>query len=279
LDNTEEYLANKLKEFRESRKRRFGTGPYLVLVREDNVEAFSPRYEIETKDFVVWHDGGPKVPLREVSTPHVLAALTALAVAAQDVSGIDQVSDTLVFFREDGKPVYSYTLSMTGGPSVLRAISEEALESVTSWYQTISQDPQLERVSRLLVTSLQTKGDKLRSFLFAWAAIEILINKTFGVYEERFFKELNNGEYPEARRQYLRRVRSVMSSKYRPTDKFALIASLLCPEDADEDVGQFKQAKEDRDKLLHSQDVNEANLPVQTVQELVRKYLRIHLAS
>ena len=63
------------------------------------------------------------------------------------------------------------------------------------------------------------------------------------------------------------------------TDKVALIASLLCPESADEDVEQFKRAKETRDKLLHGQDIHEASLPVQTVQELVRKYLRIHLAS
>jgi hypothetical protein len=98
------------------------------------------------------------------------------------------------------------------------------------------------------------------------------------VYEERFFKELDNGEHPESRRQYLRRVRSVMSSKYRLSDKFALIASLLSPESADEDVEQFKQAKNDRDKLLHGQDVHEASLPVQIVQELARKYLRIHLA-
>jgi hypothetical protein len=278
LEITEESLADELEVLREARRRRFGSGPYLVFVREDNVEEFSRLHEVETENFIVCRGGPPKDHLRRASRPHVLAALAALAVAAGAISRIDEVSDTIVFFREDGKPIYSYTLSMTGEPSVLRAISEETLESVTSWYHTISQDPQLERVGHLLVSSLQTKGDKLRSFLFAWAAIEILINKTFGVYEERFFKELDNGEHPESRRQYLRRVRSVMSSKYRLSDKFALIASLLSPESADEDVEQFKQAKNDRDKLLHGQDVHEASLPVQIVQELARKYLRIHLA-
>jgi hypothetical protein len=166
---------------------------------------------------------------------------------------------------------------MTGEPSVLRAIPEETIESVTSWYQTISQDPQLERVNRLIVSSLQIKRDKLRSFLFVWAAIEILINKTFGVYEERFFKELDEGDYPDARRQYLERVRNVMKDKHRLTDKFALIASLLCPESADEDVRQFKQVKEERDKLSHGQDVQEGHLPVAAAQELARRYLRLHL--
>jgi hypothetical protein len=277
LENSDEYLANKLEEISESRKRKFGSGPYLVFVREDNVEALSPRDETETEDFVVYRDGGPKDPLRDASTSHVLAALAALAVAAEDVTGIEEVSDTIVFFRDDGKPIYSYTFSMAGEPSVLRAIPEESIESVTSWYQTISQDPQLERVNRLIVSSLQIKSDKLRSFLFAWAAIEILINKTFGSYEEWFFRELDEDDHPDARRQYLERVRDVMKDKHRLTDKFALIASLLCPESADEDVRRFKQTKEQRDKLLHGQDVKEGSLPVAVAQELTRKYLRLHL--
>ena len=65
--------------------------------------------------------------------------------------------------------------------------------------------------------------------------------------------------------------------KYRLTDKFALIASLLRPESADKVVGQFKRVKEDRDKLAHGQEVNDASLPGQAVQELVRRYLRLHL--
>jgi hypothetical protein len=74
--------------------------------------------------------------------------------------------------------------------------------------------------------------------------------------------------------QYLGRTRTVMKDKYHLTDKFTLIASLLCPESTDEDVGIFKRVKGDRDKLAHGQDVYEASLPVQAVQEFVRRYLR-----
>jgi hypothetical protein len=48
---------------------------------------------------------------------------------------------------------------------------------------------------------------------------------------------------------------------------------------ADEDVERFRRAKEVRDELTHGQDIREANLPVQAVQELVRRYLRLHLTS
>ncbi len=278
LEITQERLADELEEIRESRKRKFGTGPYLVLVREDEVERFSPDYEGETADFVVCRGGPPRELLRQASRPHVLATLSAVAVAVGDVSGIEEISDTVIFFRGDGKPIYSYTLSGTANPSVLRLIREEAIGSVEEWYRTVASSQELERVARLLVASLQTKGDALRSFLYAWTAIEILVNKTFRSYEERFFQEFGEGDHPGARRQYLERVRDVMRDIYRLTDKFALIASLVSPESADEDVSKFNQAKEARDKLAHGQDVQEANLPFPTVQELVRRYLRLHLA-
>ncbi len=276
---SEERLASGLEAIRESRKRKFGTGPYLIFVREDDVEDFSPRRKAETEDFVICWDGAPKDLLRQVSEPRILAALGALVIAAEDVSKINKVSDSLIFFRRDGKPIYSYTSSFTARPSVLREIPEETVGSVTGWYRIIAQDRRLERVNRLLVSSLQTEDDALRSFLSAWTAIEIFINKTFRSYEERLFRELNDGDYPDARRQYLERIRSVMRDKHRLTDKFALIASLLCPEDADEDVEQLRQAKEDRDKLSHGQDIREDRLSVRTVQELIRKYLRLHLTG
>jgi hypothetical protein len=137
-------------------------------------------------------------------------------------------------------------------------------------------DQELERVVRLLVSSLQTNGDALRSFLYAWAAIEIFVSKNFGFYEERFFRKLDDGGHSDARRRYLKRIRTVMTDRYRLTDKFGLIAFLLCPESADEDAERFKRAKKERDKLAHGQDVDEAGLPVQDVQEILRRYLRLH---
>ena len=278
LEATQERLADELEEIRVDRRRRFGAGPYLVLVRDDEVEEFSPHLEGETEHFVVCRGGPPRELLRQSSRPHVLAALAAMAVATGDVSGIEQVSDTVVFFRGDGKPIYCYTRSATANPSVLRMISEDSIGSVEGWYRAIARDQELERVVRLLVSSLQTEGDALRSFLYAWTAIEIFVNKTFRSHEEQFFRTLGDGEHPDARRQYLERSRTGRSGKYSLTDKFALIASFLCPESADEDVGLFKRVKQDRDKLVHGQDVHEAGLPVRAVQELLRRYLRLYLA-
>jgi hypothetical protein len=243
-------------------------------------EVSPPSNTEETQEFVVWLDGAQKEPLRQASEAQIRAALTALTLAAESASEIDTVSDTVVLFRSDGKPIYSFTTSVTATATVLRALPPGASDSVSGWYQTLVPDQELKRVSRLLASSLQTAGDKLRSFLAAYTAMEIFINKTFKkTYEEQFFRELNEGNYPEARRRYLERIRRVMKDKYSLVDKFALISSQLCAENADEDVRQLREAKTYRDKLSHGEEIDEAGLPVRTVQELTRKYLRLHLAS
>lgn len=278
LEITQERITEQLEKIRESRKLTFGTGPYLVLMRDAEVEDFSPEFEDETPDYIVCSGGPPRGTLREASSPQVLATQAAITIATEDLNGIKKVSDTIVFFRSDGKPIYCYTMSGTANADVIRAISVDTLDSVGDWYRTIAGDLKpVERVVRLLTSSLQTEGDALRAFLHAWTALEILINKTFKRYETQFFSELSEGDQPEARLQYLERMRSVMGDKYRMIDKFALIASQLSPADADEDVKRFKQAKKERDNLAHGQDVAEANLPVSMVQSLVRKYIRLHL--
>ena len=118
----------------------------------------------------------------------------------------------------------------------------------------------------------------LRSFLAAWTALEIFVNKVFGDYEDRLFGELTEGPYPEARREHLARMREVMKDKYRLADKFAIIICQLCPNDADQDLAAFRKAKELRDDLSHGTEVTEPALPVAIVQGLIRKYLRLHLA-
>src|SRR5918994_2290544 len=244
LEITQQRITEQLTKIRVSRKRTFGTGPYLILMRDAEVEDFSPEFEYETADYIVCSGGPPRETLRQASRPHVLATLAAITFATEDLSGIKKVSDTFVFFRSDGKPIYCYRMSATANADVIRAISVDTLDSVGNWYRAIAGDLKLvERVVRLLTASLQTEGDALRAFLHAWTALEILINKTFKPYETQFFSELSEGNHPKARLQYLERIREVMGNKYRLTDKFALIAALLSPADADEDMRQFTQAK------------------------------------
>ena len=240
---------------------------------------FSPSHERELENFVVCFDGASRQEIQLNSELQIQAALSAFTLAIDNILGITKVSDSVVFFREDSKPVYSYTgLVGSAKLSVSKPVSVSSVESLLHWYKIIVSDADLERVNRLLLSSLQTEDDALRSFLFAWNALEIFVCKIFGFYENKFFLGLNDGNYPNARRHYFERIRIVMKDKYKLSDKFALITSLLCPEGADQDIEEFKKINKERNNLSHGQDVAESTLPVEPTQKMVRKYLQLHLS-
>ncbi|MEM9948699.1 MAG: hypothetical protein AAF810_21915 [Cyanobacteria bacterium P01_D01_bin.36] len=218
-----------------------------------------------------------------------------------------KASSSLVFFRDDGKPVYSFTSSGSLKFHASHSITPEIVKSIEDWYQILIADQDLTQIKRLLVSSLQIEGDKLRSFLSAWTALEIFINKTFkGQYEKAFFEQLEDDSVPAVLPSFIERIfkitkdnygwdradrldvlksnlkpiRSYMNKgRYKIADKFSLIASLLSLETAEADLKNFKHIKKKRDRLFHGEDVNEDILPVEMAQSLLRKYLVHHLAT
>lgn len=278
-DTFDECLEKALAEIKESREKEFEPGLYLVFIREGNISNFMPSHEEELEEFVVCFDGASKEEIQEVSESHICALLSALVLSIDNVLGVKKFHDSVVFLRIDKKPVYSYTASVGSAPlSVSKPVNRDSVKPFVDWYQVMLANKELERVNRLLLLSLQVGDDKLRAFLAAWAALEVLVTKTFKSYEEKLFEELDNGAYPNVPHQYLRQTRSVMKAKWALADKFSLISSLLCPEAADKDIEEFKEVQKERNKLIHEKGTVEANLPVELVQKLVRKYLQLHLA-
>ena len=304
----EERLADEIRERRESRKQKFGAGLYLIcLIDGTTVDILDTTYSREDDDFVICIDGASKEPIRSASEPHLLAALSALTLSADSILAINRVSDSVVFFRDDGKTIHSVNPFVNPVTDFIsRPITSETVKSMEDWYQVFIDNQDFERVKRLLVSSLQTEGDKLRSFISAWTALEIFINKVFSLYENHFFQQISSGNFPQVAPQFLERIREVVKenypskksdfptvlrqhskdirshmqgNKYGLSNKFALAASFLSPENAEEDIKAFMIAKKQRDNLSHGQDVAEETLPVGEVQNLTRKYLKLHLTA
>jgi hypothetical protein len=275
----DEHVAEKIGEARASRKREVGSDPSLVLVAEGEVACFDPSNQHEEEDFVVCVDGAPKDPIRDRFQPAITALVLSLAGATGTLLEVKRIGDSVVFFRDDGKPVYSYTFSLSGSPYVSSLVSAHELKAACELYQLFARDPSLQRVQRLLRSSLETQADSLRSFLAAWTAAEILVNKLFGAYEEKFFGSIAEEEHGEARKKYLRRIREVMKGKYGLIDRFAAMTVQLSPETANADLTTLTEAKRIRDKMLHGESIDEADLPVKPVQDLACRYLQLHLQS
>lgn len=107
----DEQLEEAVSEIKQSRKQKFGAGLYLVFLKDGNVDKFTPSNQGEKEEFVICFNGASKEPIRETSEPHIITALSALTLAASNIQGVQQVVNAVVFFRDDNKPVYSYTSS------------------------------------------------------------------------------------------------------------------------------------------------------------------------
>ena len=132
--------------------------------------------------------------------------MTASAFSTDQLLRYKKVTDFVVFFREDGKPIYSYEPKVSGNISVSTTIREKEVEKAGKWYLLLREDQSLERPVNLFVASLQTEDNNFRSFLSAWSALEIFVNKTFSLYENILFQKLNEGNHPAVRKQYLDRI-------------------------------------------------------------------------
>ena len=122
--------------------------------------------------------------------------------------------------------------------------------------------------------------EPFRVFNSGWSALEILINKTFREYEERFFSALQVPHQAELAAIYLDSVRKKMEGKHSLMDRFTMVSAVLLPEQSKEaalaDVAAFKEIKQLRDTVAHGSAFDEANMPVSQLSDLLMKYLAAH---
>jgi hypothetical protein len=285
-DEFKQHIANKVDEFQTRRAKKFGAGTFLVVVGEETIPSFTP-FSFEGKaediqdfaDFLVCFEGADKDEIRSRFHTKNTALLNSIAVIMGSVVGIKKVTSSVIFLREDDRPIYSYTVSGSAQVYISKPISDDILPLIESLYRQIVEDKTLQRVQRLFRSSYENEDDLLRSFLDGWMAFEIFINKIFATYKNRFFKSLLKEEHTEAQKKYLERIQDVMKGKYRLIDKFAAVSFQLSPDTADDDLKVVQQAKESRDLISHGESVDENTLPVNELQKIASKYLRLHINS
>ncbi len=272
-------IADSVDEIRSSRSKVYGQSAFLIIIGIGEVTSFNTGHEQDIEDFVVCFDGAEKDEIRNRFQHLFTAVLIAVARNAEGIIAITKVADSIVFFRPDGKPVYSYSIS--GGTATLtvaRQLANDRMQSIAEQYRLLSMETALNRVQRLILSSFETVDDPLRSFLASWSAFEIFVNKVFGAYETSLFESMQNKGAPAVQSKYIERIRAVMKDKYRLADKFSAISLQLSSGTADVDLDTLLQVKKVRDELSHGESVDESRLPVQSIRDLASKYLHLHLS-
>lgn len=280
-EDFQQRVTNAVEELWSAREKKFGEAPYLVVVAEGEDPSFMPSHQEETDDFVFCLDGADKSQIRKDYETRITALINSLTSEAKSVIGVKKVADGVVFFREDGKPVYSYALSTGSATAYLsKQLLDEEVEAIEGPYRLLAADTEFQRVQRLLRFSLEVEQDTFRSFLAAWWAFEVFVGKAFRTtYECQLFTSLLKDGHPVAQKKYLDRIQNVMKDKYGLLGKFAVISFQLSPDTADDDYETVSHVKKIRDKLLHGKKVDETILPVKPIRDVAGKYLRLHLSS
>ncbi len=272
----EERLAHELEELKEKRKKDVGQDVFVIFEAEGEVESFEPRSERENPDFIIAIDGAPKQPIRSKYQAPINGLLASFALGSDQICGVKKVTDGVIFFNEDGKPVYSYTFDMTGKAIVSTGLKEDSITFVINNAKALGKHQQLVDSARLLSRSLDEGSDDLQSFLSVWAGLEIFVSKNFKEFEEVSFKKLSGGNAPPAPTKFLQRIKDVMKDKYRLADKFSVVSFELSPDTSEGDIKRFEEIKDVRDKLMHGHDIAVSSLPTEDARKLLRKYLKLH---
>lgn len=272
-------LAQEVAELRQRRRKVAGEGAFLVVEAVGEVDHFDPQPQRDFSGYVLAIDDAPKKEIRARYESVIHGLLAALAIASEHLCGVKKLADVVTFVRQDGKPLFCFTFSGSANAYVSSPLPRDSVAGIPRNAKILSRHQSLVDAARLLSRSLAEDSDPLLSFLSVWSGLEIFVNKNFKGYESRVLERLTVGTTPPVPPRVVERIRSVMSDKYRLSDKFSVISGELADSSVEQDQATFESIKLVRDKLLHGEDVSIASLPTADAKRLLRKYLRLHLAQ
>lgn len=185
---------------------------------------------------------------------------------------------TLDHKKISGWPVYNMNFSIgVVDASVAVGLREEQVNEISKRFAKLKTAHETGHVQRLFAQTMGSAGDRLRAFLSAWAALEILIATSFKRYEREFLAPFKSAGQPALRQRFLDHITGVMTDKYRLTDKFLAVSAVLFPHAPERTIDEyyetFREIKKLRDAIFHGDDFSEYDLPTDTVTTLLRKYM------
>ena len=276
-------LAAEIEEIKTIRKKKISGRTILLFEAQGEIEATLKKPLREYDTFIVTFDTDAKYMVRQMHQADIEAMKLAVALESDVPAQFAELTDGMYLHTEEGKIVYSISFQMSSEVSFSRSLPDEAAKRISTRYAALNKANDLASVERLFSQMAEYGTDQLKAFLSGWAALEILIAKSFTNYEQAFFSPFTKAAQPTLRERFLDRIKGVMKGKYRLTDKFNAVTVVLFPDIADEDVQQnceiFRKLKGLRDSILHGKSFTEKELPVDELAALLRKYALAHIAA
>lgn len=276
-------LASEVEEIKAKRKKKIGAQAVLLFQAHGEIEASVKEPLREQGTFIVTFDAIEKNRVRQLHQTDIEAMKVAVAFESEAPSRFAYLADGTHLLNDAGKPIYSIFFSMSAEAFVSTSLSHEAAARIGVRYEALNQENDLDSVERLFSQMADYGTDRLKVFLSGWAALEILIAKSFKSYEQAFLSPFTNAHQPTLRERFLARIKGVMKDKYRLTDKFIAVTAVLFPSiedtEAEKNYSDFCKLKELRDSIFHGEPFSEKDLPVHEMAALLRKYVLARIAT
>lgn len=205
-------------------------------------------------------------------------AATALSLALVETNASPDthfVGDIVYLTGRDQLLVYPKTIELgTLGVTVSSSFRREIIEAANGYIPTMLNDASIETAISLFVESQKKENDNLRSFIAAWSALELLVNRLARIMRPEWQRAVEAQVVPG----WDRDLKEVPIEDYRLRDRFFLVACVFDLVAASTDAALFVHANNMRSGFYHRMGVRTNDLPTTDVQALFRKYLKKALA-
>ncbi|MDX2219580.1 MAG: hypothetical protein SF172_11200 [Burkholderiales bacterium] len=274
-------VQSALLEVQSARRKKLGNKVFLAFEAFGQLEVDTDSQIKELESFSVgfglYDRGAVKLQHRAL----IESMQTALAVLSPYPPKFSNVLDSVIAFRNDGRPIFSVELRASAELSVSQPFNERQAQEIASAFQEVLGAIEFESVVRLTAQLLSNKQDRLLSFLSGWAGLERLIAKLFNTIEPELDTLDAAKNHPKLHEELVK-----LRSNGRP-DKFSiaqkcLVVSMRLFEAkssvlAIESFKLFSDVKKSRDAIYHGDDFDVADLPETEVLELIRTYIKAWL--
>lgn len=274
----DEAIRAEIAEIQAERRNKQGGSSVLVFEANGDTDTVSRAIREDHGDFMVTFDMFDKDELRRRHKQQIETMKLALCMLSDAPSKFSLLTDDAYLTNDEARIIYSVNFKFSAEATLSRTASIEQLREIPAHYAKLETAGAFASVQRLFSQMAEFRADKLRAFLFGYAALEILISKLFKRYEGEFLAPLTSAGQPTLRERFLDRLKEVMKDKYRLTDKFVVVAALLFPNAAkaelEADYERFRCLKDRRDTIAHGDEFVEEALPVNEVSSLLLKYIK-----
>jgi hypothetical protein len=284
---TPQKIETLVNEIQDGRRQEFGEELYLICLTEGNVDDFEWKLKEEIDDFVVCIDDTP-ASFNLASSRNINSVLSSLILSAENPLDITDDGRHLVFFQEDGKPVYSLICSSPRQGGTSEPLTQEILSSIEEYYKLLNSDQvfsQIEHVFVLLSISTNSHFDDMRTFHITWVAFESFVEMLGAGYKTKYSRSfslpIGTGDFATIQRNIIGGHPGRNKSFSKIMVAFVWISAYLDGIDSDSDFMEVDAARLFRNNFVHEtpQSREPARNHTQKIRKILRKYSLLHLIA